>query len=240
MDYEKEGLQETIDNHNYIKILSFFIVQLLTVFLFSCILYEFINLEKLFTGNNGKYVFIIVMVCLIYVFFIQLKFFLDDKEENEENYKVSIFLLCLFSICEIFILTYALYNSSKNNALFIYVIFTELIIFTFIFIIFRYLKSNNEKLKSTLYLLFLSLGCLILSFGILLFLYFFKWDNKGSNISRLKKIIIASTISFLLPFYFTMVKYLQSMIPGIIFGIMHCYFAPLNYLISFIPLIFGK
>ena len=240
MDYEKEGLQETIDNHNYIKILSFFIVQLLTVFLFSCILYEFINLEKLFTGNTGKYMFIIVMVCLIYIFFLQVKFFLDDKEDNEENFKFSMLLLCLFSFTENFFLTYALYNSSKNNVLFIYVILTEIIIFTFIFIIFRYLKSNNEKLKSTIYLLFLSLGSLMLSIGILLFLYFYKWDNKGSNMSRLKKIIIASSISFLLPFYFTMVKYLQSMIPGIIFGIMHCYFAPLNYLISFIPLIFGK
>ena len=240
MDYEKEELQEIIDNKNYLKILFLFCLQLCIVFSIGCFLYEINCLEKIFKNNNGKYILIISIIFLIFIFFIQAKFFLDDNEEEMDNYKTQIFLLILFSINEILILEYILYNSSKNNILFIYIIFVELIFFTIIFIIFRYLKSNNEKLKSTLYLFILSLGCLIFSFGLLLFLYFLNWDDKGTTSSRIIKVIIASIISFLLPFYFTMVKYLQNMIPGIIFGVLHCYFAPLNYLVSFISLAFGK
>ena len=240
MDYEKEEYQEKIDNKNYLKILSLFCLQLCTVFLISGLLYKFINLEKIFTNNSGKYLLIILMVLLIFIFIIQVKFFLDENEEKLSNNKTQLSLLILFSIDEILIITYILYNSSKNNIFFIYILFIELEFFTFIFIIFRYLKSNNEKLKSTFYLFILSLGCLIFTFGLLLFLYFINWDNKGNKSSRIIKVIIASIISFLLPFYFTMVKYLQSMIPGTILGIMHCYFAPLNYLISFLSLVLAK
>jgi hypothetical protein len=240
MDYEKEEYQEKIDNKNYLKILSLFCLQLFTVTLISGSLYKFINLEKIFTNNSGKYILIISIVFMLFIFFIQNKFFLDDNEEKLSNDKTQMCLLILFSIDEIFIITYILYNSSENNILFTYILFIELVFFTIIFIIFRYLKSNDEKLKSTFYLFLLSLGCLIFTFGLLLILYFINWDDKGNKSSRIKKVIIASIISFLIPFYFTMVKYLQSMIPGTIFGIMHCYFAPLNYLISFISLACSK
>ena len=110
MDYEKEEYQEKIDNKNYLKILSLFCLQLCTVFLISGLLYKFINLEKIFTNNSGKYLLIILMVLLIFIFIIQVKFFLDENEEKLSNNKSPFSLLILFSIDEILIITYILYN----------------------------------------------------------------------------------------------------------------------------------